>query len=67
MNRRMETPLGLKSLVPGHRQSVERFIEGPAGVGDDLSEDAIEIYSPGGGDASGAPASRLTNFIPHAR
>ena len=52
MNRGVAPPFGPQREKPGHSQLVERFVPAPAGVGDDLSDQGVEIDFPGLCDAS---------------
>jgi hypothetical protein len=52
MNRRVTAPLGSQREKTGHCQLVERFVPAPASVGDDLSDQGVEIDFPALGDAS---------------
>jgi hypothetical protein len=59
MRWRPGAPLGLQREVARHGEAVERLIPGPADVGHDVSDQRIEIYFPGVGDASGVASSAL--------
>jgi hypothetical protein len=52
MNRWVAPPFGPQREKPRHSQLVERFVPAPAGVGDDLSDQGVEIDFPGLCDAS---------------
>ena len=52
MRGRIDAPLRREGEEARHGQTVERLIPGPAGIGDDLRDQAIEVDFPSGGDAS---------------
>ena len=47
MSGRVATPLGLQREKARHGQLVERFVPAPASIGDDLSDQGVEIDFPG--------------------
>ncbi len=53
MRGRAGAPFRLQRGEARQRQPVERLIPGPPGGGDDLGDQRVEVYFPGGGDASG--------------
>ena len=52
VNKWVAPPFGPQREKPRHSQLVERFVPAPAGVGDDLSDQGVEIDFPGLCDAS---------------
>jgi hypothetical protein len=52
VNRRVASPLRSQREKARHGQLVERFVPAPAGVGDDLGDQGVEIDFPAFCDAS---------------
>ena len=59
MRGRAGAPLRLQREIAWHGETVERLIPGPAGIGDDMGDQRVEIYFPGVGDASGVASGIL--------
>ena len=56
MGGRVSPPFRSKRHKPGHSESVERLVPGPAGRADHLRDQGVEIDFPGSGDASAVAA-----------
>jgi hypothetical protein len=62
VNGRVTAPLCPQCEKPRHRQLVERFVPAPAGIGDDLSDQGVEIDFPTFCDASGVASAGKPGF-----
>jgi hypothetical protein len=53
MDGRVAAPLGPERQKARDGQLIERLVPAPAGIGDDLGDQGVEIDFPASGDASG--------------